>query len=273
MNKHHQLYIIKYVIAGLFFIVTGCATPRESMSSLAVRKYQEMTKCVDMRTEETIEQGSFDKFSYGPILNACGREYTSLNIARYGAKLPALPYEYWQLKILQRFVVNQDQIKNSTTSIQANGEDKFLESYYALQAQMVLANTAIEKCPEDYKKQGEMLVLVQTLKSTRELIQVTERFISLRDKEMPSKLQGLVQEFKLKAYAAFGEAADSAFETQKQPNSCPKVLDLKVTESALNEYFLNLSLLDGNELSKELKDALQRIKIKAVEILKAVRYV
>jgi hypothetical protein len=254
-------------------LIAGCAAPKESMSSLAAQKYQEMTKCVDLRIEETIERGDFNQYSYGPIISACGSEYGSLGVARYGAKLPKIPYEYWQLKILQSYALNQDRVKNPKTSTKAKGEDKFLVSYYTLQGQMVLANTAITKCPEDYKKQGEMLVLVQALQSTRELIQVTERFISLRDKEMPSNLQGLIQDFKLKAYASFGEAADSAFETQKQPNSCPKALDLKLMESTLNEYFLNLSLLDGNELSKELKDALQRIKLKAVEILKAVRYV
>jgi hypothetical protein len=35
------------------------------------------------------------------------------------------------------------------------------------------------------------------------------------------------------------------------------VLDLRLTESALNDYLQKLSLLDADGLSKELKDALQ----------------
>lgn len=41
------------------------------------------------------------------------------------------------------------------------------------------------------------------------------------------------------------------------------MLDLRLTESALNDYLQKLSLLDADGLSKELKDALQDIKFKA----------
>lgn len=268
-----KLYKSRMALAGLLFLIAGCAAPPESMSSLAERKYREMAQCIDMRTDEAIERGNFTKFSYGPILQACASQSGSLRVARYGARLPDIPYEYWQLKVLRSFAAHLDQIKSQATSVKATVEDSFLESYYALQSQLVLANTAIAQCPAEYQKSGEMLVLVKTLRSTKELLEVSDRFIALRDGELPSSLRGQVQDFKLKAYSAFVEAADSAFTKQKQPSTCPKSLDVKLTESALNEYFQKLSLLDGDGLSKDLKDALQKIKYKAADILKSVRNV
>jgi hypothetical protein len=269
-----KLYKLRLTVAtGLLFLVAGCAAPPESMSSLAERKYREMTQCVDQRTDEAIERGNFNKFSYGPILQACASQYGSLRVARNGARLPDIPYEYWQLKIFRSYGAYLKRTQSQATSVKATGEDCFLESYYSLQGQLVLANTALMQCPADYQKPGEMLVLVKTLLSTKELLEVSDRFIALRDQEMPSNLRGLVQDFKLKAYSAFVEAADSAFEKQKQPSTCPKVLDLRLTESALNDYLQKLSLLDADGLSKELKDALQDIKFKANDILKAVRNV
>jgi hypothetical protein len=266
-------YKSKLAISGIILSIAGCAAPPESMSSLAERKYREMAQCVDMRTDEAIEQGNFTKFSYGPILQACTSQSGSLRVARYGARLPDIPYEYWQLKVLRSYAVNLDRTKSQATSVNATGETSFLESYYALQGQLVLANTAIAQCPAEYEKSGEMLVLVKTLRSTKELLEVSDQFIALRDREQASSLRGKVQDFKLKAYSAFVEAADSAFTKQKQPSTCPKALDVKLTESALNEYFQKLSLLDGDGLSKGLKDALQKIKYKAADILKSVRNV
>ena len=267
---------VRLVIVSLFLLITGCANPPntpESLPSLAERKYREMAQCVDMRIDEANKLANLTKDGHGRIMQACATQYGSLRVARHGARLPDIPYEYWQLRILRSYAASLERAKSQTLTLKANGEDSFLESYHALQGHLVVVNSAIMKCPADYQKPGEMLVLVQTLRSTKELLEVSNRFITLRDQEAPSKLKGLVQDFKLKAYSAFVEAADSMFEKQKQPGTCPKALDLKLTELALNEYFQRLSLLDGDGLSKGLKEALQGIKLKAVDILKTVRSV
>ena len=273
MALHLKIQSLKITITAFLLLISGCATPTESMSNLAEKKYQAMAQCVEIRTNEAIERGDFTKYSYGPIMKACASEYGSLRVARYGAKLPDIPYEYWQIKILRAHAASQERTIRQATPIKADGENRFLESYYALQGHLVLATIAVTQCHEDFQKPGEMLVLVKTLRSTKELLEVSDRFIALRDQEIPSNLKGLVEDFKLKANSTFIETANSVFEKQKQPNTCPKALDLKLTESVLNAYFQNLSLLDGDGFSKGLKDALQGIKYKVTDILKAVRNV
>ena len=258
------------VLPSALFLA-GCASSNSDKTPLSPSRFQAMALCVDRSVSRAINEGNTGAHSYSGILSRCSAEYSALAVARYADGLPPVPYGFWQLRVLRTLEVARKESGASERERLREIEKDFLTAYHALTGNVVIVNTALQKCSKELTTTAKSVVLKKTISEIQDIILSSQEFIRHWDQRFKGELKVLLDDFSRVASTEFLKTVDELFARNKLASSCPRALNMEITAKYLDDYLVNLLRLDREDLGTDAKTALQKIRLKAFSVLSSLR--